>query len=253
MSLKILIVEDDLQQAKWLAAQLVLHQSDIKLMGIVVSVAEAIHRISNEPPDLILLDIVMPDATGFDLLSRLGSIDMEVIIITGHDRYAIQAIRCAAIDFLLKPVNTLELVTAIHKAREQNMRKQTAKRLEILLEHLQDHSHACPTIAVQLSSDLLILQVPDIIRCEASKSYTRIFLVSGESHLSSKGLTHFETILASYRFIRCHQSHLVNRKYIHSLRRSDNHELILRDRTAIPVSRLKVEDVKELLLGSKRL
>lgn len=246
--MRTIIIEDEKKtiiQLKGLLASL----PQVELIGEAPSAAEAIQLITELNPELILLDIQLPDNNGFELLASLGEYTFDVIFITAYDQYGIQAVKCSALDYLLKPVKLTELTQAIQKAIKRKETKQTQLQIQNLLTivNLPPKDHR---IAIQLMKEIRFIDPADIIRCEAANNYTHIYLSIGEKLIASKGLFEFDEMLQPYHFIRCHQSHLVNRKYIKSLLTSDTvFELQLTEKDArVPVSRLRKDLVKSALL-----
>lgn len=246
--MRTIIIEDEKKtiiQLKGLLASL----PQVELIGEAPSAAEAIQLITELNPELILLDIQLPDNNGFELLASLGEYTFDVIFITAYDQYGIQAVKCSALDYLLKPVKLTELTQAIQKAIKRKETKQTQLQIQNLftIVNLPPKDHR---IAIQLMKEIRFIDPADIIRCEAANNYTHIYLSIGEKLIASKGLFEFDEMLQPYHFIRCHQSHLVNRKYIKSLLTSDTvFELQLTEKDArVPVSRLRKDLVKSALL-----
>lgn len=246
--MKTVIIEDEKKNIAHIKG-LLKSLPQVYLAGEATNAAEAARLISELNPDLLLLDIQLPGTNGFELLASLGNYHFEVIFITAHDQYGIQAVKCSALDYLLKPVKLADLTVAIQKAVKRKEGKQTQQQIQNLLSivNLPSKEHR---VAIQLMKEIRFIDPADIIRCEAANNYTHIHLKTGERLIASKGLFEFDEILKNYHFIRCHQSHLVNKKYIKSLLSRDMvFELQLTEKdTRIPVSRLKKDCVKSALL-----
>ena len=242
--MKTVIIEDEKKNITHLKG-LLKSLPQVELVGEATNAAEAARLITELNPELILLDIQLPDNNGFELLASLGEYHFDVIFITAYDQYGIQAVKCSALDYILKPVKLTDLTIAVQKAIKRKENKQTQQQIQNLLSivNLPPKEHR---IAIQLMKEIRFIDPADIIRCEAANNYTNIYLKTGEKLIASKGLFEFDDILKNYHFIRCHQSHLVNKKYIKSLLANDMvFELQLTERdTRIPVSRLKKDLVK---------
>ena len=242
--MKTIIIEDEKNNIKQLKG-LLTSLPQVELVGEALNAAEAIRLIAEVNPELILLDIQLPDNNGFELLASLGDYSFDVIFVTAYDQYGIQAVKCSALDYLLKPVKLTDLTMAVQKAIKGKERKQTQLQIQNLLTivNLPQKEHR---IAIQLMKEIRFIDPADIIRCEAANNYTHIYLKAGEKLIASKGLFLYDEMLQPYHFIRCHQSHLVNRKFIKSLLSSDTvYELQLTEKDIrIPVSRLRRESVK---------
>ncbi|CCH00850.1 two component transcriptional regulator, LytTR family [Fibrella aestuarina BUZ 2] len=199
-------------------------------------------------PDLVFLDIQMPGQTGFDLLRSLPVYDFELIIVTAYDQYAIQALRFAAVDYLLKPIDIGELQAAVDKAIKQRRLKVQNQQLEHLMQLLQaQQTNEEPRMALATAKETRLVKVGDIIRCESSNNYTTFFLSDGEALLVCKPIYEYEASLKAYGFLRCHQSHLVNRTWIRSWKKEFGDFLRLTDGTDVPISRGKKEAIRQAL------
>ncbi len=199
-------------------------------------------------PDLLFLDIQMPGQTGFDLLRSLPYRDFELIIVTAYDQYAIQAMRFAAVDYLLKPVDIDELQVAVDRAAKQYKLKVRNQQLDNLMEVLRlQQANEEPRIALPAARETRLVNVTDIVHCESANNYTTFFLRTQERILVCKPIYEYEELLKPHGFLRCHQSHLVNKKWIKSWRKDVGDFLILTDGAEVPVSRGKKEAIKQAL------
>lgn len=200
-------------------------------------------------PDLVFLDIQMPERSGFDLLRSLNIYSFEIIFVTAFDQYGIQAVKFAAIDYLLKPINIEELKIAVQKAIMKSTLKNQNLQLENLIQLIQQKQQKeCHRIALQSLKETRFVETQKIIRCESANNYTAFYLNTGEKIITSKPIFEYEEILTDYEFIRCHQSHLVNKRFIKSWVKEDGGYLLLDDLSQIPISRQKKEYIKSLFI-----
>lgn len=247
--MRTIIIEDEKKNITHLKGILTKHFKQVEIIGEASNADDGLTIISGLHPDLVFLDIQMPGKSGFDMLATLGEYNFDVIFVTGYDHYGIQAVKFSALDYLLKPVKVDELAKAIAKAENRKQKKQTQHQIANLLSVINNSQKADHRIALPLMKELRFVNPDEVIRCESLKNYTRFYLDNGEQLLVSKGIYEFDELLAEYHFIRCHQSHLVNRKFIKSLLKEDTvSELLLTDGTRVPVSRLKKDLVKEELM-----
>lgn len=248
--MKVLIIEDDANNAAQLSALLKQYCTEVQLVGIAQTITEGLALIATKQPQLVLLDIVLQDSTGFELLNALEQYNFEVVFITGYHEYALQAIKCSALDYLLKPVNGVELAAAVAKAALKiNREAETQAKLENLSNLLLTQNRTEHRIALPLMKELRFVQPSDIIYCASSNSYTHFYLTGNEKIIVSKPLYEWDEILQPYGFLRPNQSNLVNRTFIKSIVKEDSVvELLLTDTTKIHVSRLKQEMIKEALM-----
>lgn len=192
--------------------------------------------------DLVFLDIEMPNKNGFQLLREVEEINFQVIFTTAYDEFAIDAFRTSAIDYLLKPIDPEELKQAVEKFLENEEKSLTQDKLmdiyEIMRRDLSYRKVAIPTM-----EGLEFFELDDIIRCQAEGNYTKLFMNSG-SLLISKTLKQVTELINSEQFVRPHNAHLVNMKYIKKYLKGVGGQLVLDDGSIVPVSRYRKKDLK---------
>ncbi|MGN6394751.1 MAG: LytR/AlgR family response regulator transcription factor [Mucilaginibacter sp.] len=251
--MRALIVDDEASNRENLQQLLRTYTPEVEVCASADNVENGVRAIQTSRPQLVFLDIQLHNQSGFDLLKQLGEIDFEIIFVTAFNQYGIQAIKFAALDYLLKPIDVDELVIAVEKARIAIQLKQKNERLGYLIEYLKSDTQASPRIALPLFNETRYVNVSDIVRCEADNTYTRFILNTGEQILVSKTLKEYAVMLANHNFLRTHQSHLVNTAYIKSWLREDGGSLLLNDGIKIPVSKLNREKIKEMLTARFKL
>lgn len=211
-------------------------------------VGSGLTAIQQLQPDIVLLDIEMNDGTGFDLLRQLPRPGFRLIFITAFDQYAIQAFRFSAIDYLLKPVDPLQLREALQKAVDMIDNRNLEKQLSVLLQQLSTRPGSAGQIVLKDVEKTYFIQVQDIIYCQAEGSYTRFYLVNNESVFVSRNLRSYEELLSPSGFIRTHHSCLVNPARIRVFdRKTDGGLLHLDGGHRVPVSQRKKDFVLQLL------
>jgi two-component system LytT family response regulator len=251
--IRAVIIDDEKNNIENMVSLLRKHEFPVAIVGSATNADDAISTIVATNPDLLFLDIQMPEKNGFDVLKALPHYQFEVIFVTAFDQYGIQAVKFSAIDYLLKPVNPEELKASILKVEAKlNQRKQNFQ-LENLMELIKnkdakkDHK-----LALASTKEIRFVHTNEIIRCESSNAYTQFYLTDGKNIMVSKPIFEYEEMLSNYDFIRCHQSHLVNSKFIKSLVKEDSGYLLLNDDTRIPISRGKKENVLKALNTIKK-
>ncbi|MES2829495.1 MAG: LytTR family DNA-binding domain-containing protein [Bacteroidota bacterium] len=247
MRIKALIVDDEANNIENLQLVISKFCPDIWVAGSARNAKEGLMLIESVEPDLIFLDIQMPEQSGFDLLSAVPKVNFEVIFITAYDKYGIQAIKFSALDYLLKPINIEEFKTAIAKARERIELKKQSQNISNLLDYIKAGAKEVLKIALPTLKETMYVKTTDIVRCEASNNYTTFYLKTGEQVLVCKTLKEFSDLLVPHRFIRTHQSHLVNIDFVKSYLKEDGGTILLTDLTKIPISRQNREKVKLIL------
>lgn len=250
MSVRAILVDDEQNNLDNLLRLLQKHCPGVEVVATASTAGEAEDRIRTQNPELVFLDIQMPGKNGFHLLKALPYPSFEVIFVTAYDQYGIQAIKFSALDYLLKPVNVTELKAAVEKATakisSQKQNRQLENLLRLLQQNQQEHCIALPT-----AKETRFVKTEQIVRCESSNSYTTFHFAGGEKLLVAKPIFEYDELLSDYGFIRCHQSHLVNRKYIKSWMKGDGGYLLLQEGTPLPVSRQRKEKVMKLILQAK--
>lgn len=247
MSIASYIVDDEPHNIENLSHLLHIHCPEIKVTGTARTVNIALEEIKLVQPSLLFLDIQLHHETGFELLKQLSDKNIEVIFVTAYDHFGIQAIKYAALDYLLKPINSEELVSAVNKAVEKVKSKNENAQLKFLLEEIK--SNTPKRIAIPFQQEVRYIDIASIIRCEASNNYTYLYLNSFEKILVAKTLKEYINLLPASDFVRTHQSHLVNRSYVKSWINDDGPKLLMIDGTKIPISRLNREKIKQFLHG----
>jgi two-component system LytT family response regulator len=240
--MKAVIIEDQPDVREELSQLVTKHCPDISLAGAAGTVVSAARLVRETHPDLIFLDIELPDGTGFDLLDILEK-QVKVIFITGSDEYAIRAFRYAAIDYLLKPVDPEELSAAVKRA---NLGASlSTDQLDLYRDSLKKPESIPDRIALHTSDKIHFIQIADIIRCMADGNYTKFYLKDHNPLLVAKTLKDYDKLLSSADFIRVHQSHLVNMGAVREYVKTDGGYLVMSDGAKIPVSTRKKSEVLE--------
>ena len=212
--------------------------------------SKALEILETYKPTLVMLDIEMPGMNGFDFLNKAGSWDFDVIFTTAYDKYAIKAIRFSALDYLLKPLDILELQNALNRhIVRRNLSQQTRHDLvNNLIENIQKPETDEYRLAISTSEGVFFYMPSDIIRCEGESNYTKFFFEGGKSLMVSHTLKDYESILTDYGFVRVHKSHLVNMKYVTKMDRDGF--IWLSNGQSVPVSRRRKEEVMSMLRKS---
>jgi two-component system, LytTR family, response regulator len=245
--MKAILVDDEPANLENLSALLNKYCPQVEVVGRAEDIIPAIGLIKAHEPDLVFLDIHLGKKSGFDLLNALSEKFFEVIFVTAYDQYGIQAVKFAALDYLLKPLDIDELMLAVDKAAEKIKSKRKTGQLDLLLQYLKNPAPAAVKIALPQQQEIRYVLVNDIVRCEAESSYTFFMLANGDKILISRPLKEYAELLEAHRFIRTHQSHLVNPVFVKSWLKEDGGILLLNNGDRVPVSKQNRENVKESL------
>lgn len=241
-----ILIDDELQGLNVLSYELGRMEDQVDILGKYTDPQEGLEAIRTLMPDLVFLDIEMPWMNGFELLDKLDEIDFDVVFVTAFDQFAIKAFRYYAVDYLLKPVDAEMLRDTLQRIGRKQ-RKFTRGQLQSLMHDLMSGSSPAGRIALPTLDGLEMIKVEDIIRCEASDSYSFLFIRGGAKLLISRPLRYLDELLADYSFFRAHQSHLVNLKEVLRFVRAEGGYLVMSDNTQVYVARRRKEALLELL------
>jgi len=251
--IRAVIIDDEKNNIDNMAQLLQQQGLPVTIVGMATNADEGVSTILACNPDLLFLDIQMPGKNGFDILKALPHYNFEVIFVTAFDQYGIQAVKFSAIDYLLKPINPDELKASIRKVETRLSQKKANFQLENLMELIRDKdAKKDHKLALASTKEIRFVPTDEIIRCESSNAYTQFYLTDGKTIMVSRPIFEYEELLVNYDFIRCHQSHLVNIKFVKSLVKEDSGYLLLNNDVRIPISRGKKENVLKALHTIKK-
>lgn len=213
---------------------------DVNIVTQANDVASGVISIKKHLPDLVFLDIDLPDGTGFDLLQQLQPISFKVIFITGFQEFAIKAFKFSAIDYLLKPVDPAELVIAVKKAQETNKKELLELKYATLFTNMERPKNL-QKIILKTAEKIFAVNIQDIVHCTSDKNYTTFHLINAPKVLVSTALKEYETVLNQHGFFRVHQSHLINISYFDHFIKANGGTIVMKDKTKIPLATRKRE------------
>jgi len=239
-------IDDEPESRKAITNILTDYCKDVTILGEADNVASGIKLIKETNPDVVFLDIQMPDGNGFDILESFDTINFHVIFVTAFNQYAIKAIEFSAIDYLLKPLDPAKLLKAVEKLKNLSPKiNQSSERVEMLLKNKNNVSK----IALPTLNGYRFVKVKDIIRCEANNNYTSFYLQTTEKIVVTRTLKDFESMLKDDSFIRVHQSHLINIDYVEQYIKGDGGTAIMSDGSEVEISRRKKDQFLNGMLG----
>jgi two-component system LytT family response regulator len=241
-----IIIDDEINNTNYLKGLIEKHVPEIELVGTAATVKDGIALIQKTKPALVFLDIELQTATGFDLLSELGKVDFSVIFTTAHERYALKAIKFAALDYLLKPVDIDELKVAVNKALNQKGENRTNENLNVFLENVKKQNQH-KKIAVSTSTGIMVTEIKDIIYMQSDGPYTNIYSRDGRKVLTSRHLKEYEELLTEFGFFRLHKSFFVNLAEIKQYTKSDGGYVIMSNNDRVDVSDKKKSTLLEMI------
>ena len=243
--IKALIVDDDVANRGYLRALLTVHR-EVLVVGEAANIAQAAERIGDLEPDLLFLDVEMPGGTGFDLLKQLGTWPFEVIFCTGFQRYAIQAIRFSALDYLLKPVQPDELAEALERFTERHPQEDRSAVQQQFLANIGQRDEQAMKLTLTSGDRTYFVTPSEVTHCTADDNYTELHTDDGKRFVSARTLKDYEDMLGPFGFLRVHRSTLVNKARITHL---DDGHVVLTNHLRVEISRRKKEEVMKALAG----
>ena len=234
---KALIIDDENRTRELIAKMITSFGFDIEAIPAGENVQSGIKAIEEIKPDIVFLDIQMPDGTGFDVLRSVKNKNFEVVFITAHEEFAIKAIKFSALDYLLKPIDPSELRAAVERAIQAVDDKKEDSQFDALQNNIQPNQKR--RLVLKTQESVYVVELHEIIRCEADRNYTSFFLVGGKKILVSKTLKEYETLLSSHNFLRVQQSHLINLDYVDRYDKGNGGSVVLKDGSEVPLSPAK--------------
>jgi two-component system LytT family response regulator len=243
--LRTLIIDDEAHVRESLNDMLKIHCPNAKVVGQAEGVKTGIKAITTHHPDLVLLDIKMKDGTGFDLLEKMDNIDFKIIFITAFDQYAIKAFKFSALDYLLKPVESIDLKEAIDKA-DKISQKEVNTQLTTLASNLQTDDRSKKKIILKTFDNVYLVKVKDIVYVASDGRYSTIYLTSGVQVIVSNTLKYYDELLREFGFYRVHKSYLINLAHIHRFEKAEGGYVILNGDSRVPVASRKRDELLKL-------
>ena len=256
--LKALIIDDEPDNVRLLSLQLARHCPQVELVGQFTDSTDGLRAIQALRPGLVFLDIEMPIMNGFQLLEKVGEITFHIVFVTAYDQYAVRAFRFSALDYLLKPIDTVDLIATVRRA--ENTARINPQQLELMRQYypagptfggstLGGTASAGPLaknrIALPYASGMVFVDTKQIIYCEADSNYTRFYLETGETYMVSKTLGDVQDILETRDFVRVHRQFMVNLEHIQKLVKGEGTYLLLTNGVSIPVARQQKDRLME--------
>jgi two-component system, LytTR family, response regulator len=246
--MKILLVDNEKEIRLILKEMVAAYENGQHPIEEADGVASGMEKILSFKPDIVFLDVEMNDGTGFDLLKQLPNPSFQLIFTTAHNQYAIQAIRYSAIDYLLKPIDPVELRNSLEKAKANISDQNLQRQLAVLMQQFSVKAEPDKQLVLKDIDKTYFIKMNDILYCEAEGSYTKFYLSNSEPIFVSHNLRYYEDMLSPAGFFRTHHSCLVNPSKIKIYdRKTDSGTLILEGGHSVPVSQRKKDFVLQLL------
>lgn len=234
--LRAIIIDDEPNAVNLLALRLGQYCPHIEIVAACTDSLDAIDSLKQHHPNLVFLDIEMPQLNGFQVLDAVKDLTFSLIFVTAYDRFAVKAFKYSALDYLLKPIDTQELIAAVNKVEKQH--QTSTKQIQHLQQQFSNSIKSQPDrIALPYQNGVTFVAVQDILYCEADDNYTRFYLTNGQKHLAAKTLRDIQELLEDRDFLRVHRQYLVNIGQIRKFVKGEGSYLVMNNEQTIPVSR----------------
>jgi len=242
--MKAIIIDDEPNAVDLLALRLAQIYPQIEVVAACTSSIKGVAAIREYHPDLVFLDIEMPQMNGFQVLEAVEDIPFSLVFVTAYDKFALKAFRYSAVDYLLKPIDTQELRQAIDKVEKQ--RKTSKEQVSHLRQQLSNIPKGFPEkIALPYQNGVTFVHLQEVVYCESDDSYTKFYLSDGQMYLVTKPLKEIQEILEGREFLRIHRQYLINLNHIKKFVKGEGAYVIMANGQSIPVSRLHKERLIE--------
>jgi two-component system LytT family response regulator len=249
--IKTLIIEDEEKSRDVLLKIIEKNCPELQLIGSASNVAEGVEKIKSLQPELVFLDITMPDGSGFDVLEQVQGYKFDLIFATASNHYAVRAFKYSACDYLLKPIDAEELKAAVSRILQRKTQMPDMQNLNFLIQQLKKADDNYQKITLPTGNAYEIINLKDIIRCEADGSYTNFYLVDKRKIMVSASLKHYEELLPELDFIRVHHHNLINMNHVLRFLKEDGGYAVMSDGSKIEISRRKKDQFMERLKSFK--
>lgn len=239
-----IIIDDEPNAVGLLALRLSQNCPQVEVVASCTNSHKGVQAIIDCRPDVVFLDIEMPQLNGFQVLEAVSGVPFSLVFVTAYDKFALKAFRYSAIDYLLKPIDTQELIQAVE--RVEKSRQTAPEQIDHLKGQLTNTAKTLPDkIALPYQNGVTFVDLKDIIYCESDDNYTKFYLADGQPCLVTKPLRDIQELLEERRFLRVHRQYLVNLDHIRKFVRGEGSYLIMTNQQSIPVSRAQKDRLME--------
>ncbi len=244
--IKTVIIEDIPHTRDMIQSILSQDRPDIQVIGEAENVTDGLAVIAATQPELVFMDIRLTDGTAFDLLEKLPQITFKIIFITAFEDYAIKAFKFSALDYIVKPIRSAELVKAVQKFPARQEQDDIRVKIMAYLDNIKSNT-ARKKIVLKSMERIMVLDIDEIVRCESQSNYTLFYLTNGQKIIDSKTLKEFDDLLSDLNFLRVHNSHLINLTHLRSFEKVGGAHIRMDDGSMVPVSKRKKDRLIQIL------
>ncbi len=239
-----IIIDDEPNAVGLLALRLSQHCSQVEVIASCTNSHKGIQAILDHQPDVVFLDIEMPQLNGFQILEAVAGVPFSLVFVTAYDKFALKAFRYSAVDYLLKPIDTQELIQAVKRVEKQQ--KTAPEQLEYLKQQFSSPLKTFPDrIALPYQNGVAFVDIKNILYCESDDNYTKFHLSEGQHHLATKSLREIQELLEERDFLRVHRQYLINLNHIKKFVKGEGSYVVMSNQQTIPVSRAQKDRLME--------
>ncbi len=241
-----ILIDDEPNAVGLLALRLAQHCPQVTVVATCTNSQKGVQAILDHRPDLVFLDIEMPQLNGFQVLEAVAGVPFSLVFVTAYDKFALKAFRYSAVDYLLKPIDTQELVQAVD--RVEKSRQTVPEQIEHLKVQLSQRNAPQPLpdrIALPYQNGVAFVHLNDILYCESDDSYTKFYLLDGQHYLATKSMREIQDLLEERDFLRIHRQYLINLNHIKKFVKGEGSYVIMANQQSIPVSRAQKDRLME--------
>ncbi|WGK64218.1 LytR/AlgR family response regulator transcription factor [Croceiramulus getboli] len=243
------IVDDEQDNVDLLKHFISKYCPSVKVEGCATTRADAEKHLQKKLPDILFLDVILDEGTGFDLLEHIDYQKTQIIFVTAYDEFAIKAFKYNAVDYVLKPIEISELIMAVEHAKQKNSTKHYVKQnqLETLINAISSEKISQEFIAVPTTERIEFLKTSEIMYCAADGKYTTFYMDNGEEFVSSRNIGEYDALLDDRNFYRIHNSYLVNLNYVDNINKAAGNYCELKSGKSLPVAKRRQESLQRFL------
>jgi two-component system, LytTR family, response regulator len=244
--IRTIIADDEIASIEVLKSLSQTYCPEIEFIAICSNGQEAIETIRNLKPELVFLDVEMPHYTGFQVLEQLGAINFPVIFTTAHSKYAVQAFRISATNFLQKPIDELDFQNAMNNLKRNGFLKPTSDQLILLQQTWKNSKENLNRLPLPIANGIVFIEIDSIIYCQSEGNYVKLFFTNGKNQIITRSLKDIEELLENRFFFRIHNQYLINLNCLTQYHKGEGGEVTLINDKVLPVSRSRKDDFLEI-------
>ncbi|GAB2596840.1 LytR/AlgR family response regulator transcription factor [Spirosoma areae] len=242
--IRVILIDDEPNAVGLLALRLSQHCPQVEVVASCTNSHKGVQAILDYQPDVVFLDIEMPQMNGFQVLEAVAGVPFSLVFVTAYDKFALKAFRYSAVDYLLKPIDTQELIQAVQ--RVEKSQKTGPEQIGHLRGQLTNSTKTLPDrLALPYQNGVAFVDMKDILYCESDDNYTKFYLADGQHYLATKSMRDIQDLLEERDFLRIHRQYLINLNHIKKFVKGEGNYVVMTNGQSIPVSRAQKDRLME--------